>query len=168
MKTFRTLLFFCLTVVACGAASGQTVTSNYDEDYGLARLVSYGFKAQERRASDPLATDTLMERQVKKALEDALQGKGYYPTSDGSQPNFLVAFYVVAEDKTVASGAGANYVQGALVVDFHDAETGKVVWRGVATAAVGAQAVDLKRAEDLVERAAEELLEQFGRDRLGL
>ena len=168
MRMFRTLLFVGLWVLAGGAAFGQTVTSTYDEDYGLYRLGTYGFKVQVRSSSDPLAADTVMEKKVREALDDALQLKGYYPPSDGVRPTFLVSFHATTRDKTREGGPGADYVQGTLTVDFYDAETGNLIWRGIASGAVGAAAVDLKLAEERAKRAAEMLLEQFGRDLLGL
>lgn len=168
MRMFRTLLFMGLWVLAGGTAFGQTVTSTYDKDYGLYRLGTYGFKAQVRVGSDPLAADTVMEKKVREALDDALQLKGHYPPSDGVRPTFLVSFHVATRDKTREDGPGGDYVQGTLTVDFYDAETGNLIWRGIASGAVGAAAVDLKLAEERAERAAEMLLEQFGRDLLGL
>jgi hypothetical protein len=167
MKIFRTLWILGLTFLAGGAAFGQTITSTYDEDYGLARLMTYGFKTQERVGSDPLATDTVMAGKVREALDDALQSKGYNPPGDGVRPTFFVAFHAAVRDTADERGPGPNYIRGTLIVDFHDAETGKLVWRGIATGAVGAEAVDLKLAEEKIKRAAELLLEQFGRDLLG-
>ncbi|HEV3469668.1 MAG TPA: DUF4136 domain-containing protein [Pyrinomonadaceae bacterium] len=167
MRIFRTLWVLGLMLAAGGTAFGQKVTSSYDRDYGLSRLGIYEFAAHERVASDPLAADTLMEQKVKDALEDALQRKGYHPSSEGVPPHFLVSFHAAARDKTDERGLGRSYVQGTLIVDFLDAETGRLVWRGIATGMVGAEAVDLRLAEEQVERAAELLMEQFGRDLLG-
>jgi hypothetical protein len=167
MRIFRTLWLLGLLALAGGTAFGQKVTSSYDRDYALTRLGIYEFAVQERGASDPLAADTLMEQKVRDALEDALQRKGYHPASEGVPPNFLVSFHTAARDKTDERGPGRSYVQGTLIVDFFDAETGKLVWRGIATGMVGAEAVDLRLAEEQAERAAESLVEQFGRDLLG-
>lgn len=168
MRVWRTLWVWWLIVMCGGVAAGQTVTSTFDEDFGLYRLGTYGFKLQVRGASDPLATDTVMEKKVREALDDALQGKGFYPPSEGSRPSFLVSFHTATKDVSDEGGPGRDYVQGTLTVDFYDAETGRLVWRGIASGAVGLRAVDLKLAEERIKRAAELLLEQFGRDLLGL
>ena len=167
MKMFRVLWVLCLTLMFVGVASGQTVTSTYDKDYGLSRLGTYEFTAEERDKSDPLAADTLTEKKIKDALEDELQNTGHHPTTYGATPSFLVSFHVLIKDKRDERGRDDNYVQGILIVDFYDAGTKKLVWRGVATGVVGREAVDLKLAEDRVQTAAKLLLEQFGQDLLG-
>jgi Domain of unknown function (DUF4136) len=164
MITFRTLLILGLLAAFGGAARAQTVTSTYDKDYGLSRLRTYEYKVEEREKSDPLATDTLMEKKLKDALDDELENHGYHPAAGGATPDFLVAFHVQTKDKTYELGGERNFVQGILIVDFHDAETKRLVWRGVATGVVGAQAVDLRLAEEKLKEAARLLLEQFGRD----
>lgn len=168
MKMFRALCLLSLTAVLGGAASGQTVTSTYDEDFSLSRLRVYGFRAEAREKSDPLAEDTVTEKKLREALDDELQGQGFQPPASGMTPDFLVAFHVKTEDKPRGPGGGREYVRGMLVVDFYDAETNRLVWRGIASGPVGAEAVDLKLAEELSKRAAKMLLEQFGRDLLGL
>ena len=82
-------------------------------------------------------------------------------------PSFYVVFHVRAEDKVDESGGAANYMQGTLIVDFHDAATKRLVWRGVVTGVVGRSSVDLRLAEESAKSGAKLLLEQFGRDQLG-
>jgi hypothetical protein len=156
-----------LMIVLGGTAFGQAITSTYDKDYGLAKLRTYEFKVEEREKSDPLSADTLMEQKIKDALDEELQNKGYQPSSVGAAPDFLLAFHVQTKDRTDERGPDRNYVQGTLIVDFHDAETKRLVWRGVATGVVGADAVDLKLVEEKLKAAAKLLLEQFGKDLSG-
>lgn len=167
MRKFRALWVLGLTLLFGVAASGQTVTSTYDKDYGLSRLDTYEFAAGERDKSDPLATNTLTERKIKDALDEELQNSGHHPPPHGGAPSFIVSFHVKAEDRTDESGGGPNYMQGTLIVDFHDAATKRLVWRGVASGVVGRASVDLRLAEEVVKSAAKSLLEQFGRDQLG-
>ncbi|MBV9929080.1 MAG: DUF4136 domain-containing protein [Acidobacteria bacterium] len=168
MRRLRTLfLSAALALLCAGAAAGQTVTSTYDKDYGLSRLDTYGFSPEEREKSDPLATNTLTEKKIKDALEEELQNCGHHPPPVGAPPSFYVSFHVRAEDKVDESGGATNYTQGTLIVDFHDAATKRLVWRGVAAGVVGRSSVDLRLAEELAKDAAKMLLEQFGRDQLG-
>ena len=167
MRKIRALVLLCSTLALGGAAAGQTVTSTYDKEFGLSRLDTYEFAAGERDPSDPLAADTLTEKMIRDALEEELQNSGHHPPPHGAAPSFLVSFHVKVKDQTDGRGREGDYVQGILIVDFHDAGTKRLVWRGIATGAVGREAVDLKLAEDRVQAAAKLLLEQFGRDLLG-
>ena len=167
MRKFRALFLLGLTLAFGGAAAGQTVTSTYDKDYGLSRLDTYEFSSGEREKSDPLATNTLTEGKIKDALAEELQNSGHHPPPQGGAPSFYVSFHVKAEDKVEEYGGKTGYVQGALIVDFHDAATKKLVWRGVVTGVVGRSSVDLRLAEEVAKSGAKLLLEQFGRDQLG-
>ena len=167
MRRFSALWLLGLTLLFGGSAAGQTVTSTYDKEYGLSRLDTYEFSTEERDRSDPLATNTLTEKKIKDALDEELQNAGHHTPPQGGAPSFLVSFHVRAEDKVEEYGGKTAYVQGALVVDFHDAATKRLVWRGVATGVVGRSSVDLRLAEDAAKEAAKLLLEQFGRDVLG-
>jgi hypothetical protein len=167
INMFRALLVLSFVLLCGGAAFGQTVTSTYDKDYGLSRLLTYEFKVEKRDGADPLSTDTLTEKMLKDALDDELETSGYRAPSDGTAPNFLVSFHVKTKDMTEERGVDRNYVQGILIVDFYDAATNKLVWRGVASGVVGQDAVDLKLAEEKAKTAAKLLMEQFGKDILG-
>jgi hypothetical protein len=167
MSLIRALGALGLLLACAGVTFGQTVTSTYDKDYGLARLGSYQFRDVARGESDPLAADALMERKVRDALDEELRNMGYDPPPDGADPDFLVSFRARARDRTDGRGPGPAYVQGSLTLDFRDAKTGRLVWRGIASGVIGADEVDLKLAEEQAKRAARLLLEQFGKDLLG-
>jgi hypothetical protein len=165
MKIFRALLFLSLTALLCVAASAQTVTSTFDKEYGLSRLNTYRFTDEQRDKSDPLASNTLTAEKIKDALEDELEDSGRHTPPEGGTPDFLVAFHAKTEDRAGDLSTG-GHIRGVLIVDFYDAATKKLVWRGVATGRVGGEAIDLHLAEEEVKRAAKSLLEQFGRDAL--
>ena len=165
MSIFRALCFLSLTALVGVAASAQTVTSTFDKEYGLSRLNTYRFMEEERDKSDPLASNTLTAGKIKDALEDELEDSGRHTPPEGGTPDFLVAFHAKVEERAGERGLG-GYIRGILIVDFYDATTKRLVWRGVATGPVGAEAIDLQLAEEEVKRAAKSLLEQFGRDAL--
>ena len=176
-------LFLTTLMLGAGIASGQTIgqsiRSSYDKDYDLSRLKTYDYKVEEREPSDLLATDTLMDQQIKDALEDALRINSYHQSSDGA-PDFLVSYRVTTKDVTAARRAPLrglpgprgniqieNYVQGMLIVDFIDSETGKLVWRGVASGIVGGDMVNFRVAEEKIKEASRSLLDRFRRDLRG-
>lgn len=174
MNILRALLLTSL-MLSASFACGQSVRSSYDKDYNLSRLKTYDYKAEERDRTDPLATDTLTDQQIKDALEDALHANFYQQAASGT-PDFLIAYHVTTKDVTGtrvlrraplgprANIVTENYVQGTLVVDFIDPETKKLVWRGVASGIVGRETVDPKLAEEKIKAATRMLLNQFHKD----
>lgn len=146
-------------------AFGQSVTSTYDEEFSFSRLRTFGFKAEKRELPDRLATDTITEKKIRQALADELGKVGYHQFPEGTSPDFLVSFHVETRDKTHERGRDKSYVQGSLIVDFVDAETKELIWRGIASSLVGDNAVDLKLTENKVKIAAKLLMERFTTDR---
>lgn len=167
MSIFHAYFIFGLLVLTGGVIHGQTVTSTFDKDYRLSRLNTYTFDSTKRDALDPLATDTLSETKIRDAIDTELQGNGYHPPVEGAKPDFIIAFRVTVKDRSNEQ-IGKDYVQGSLIVDFYHADTRRLVWRGIATGSAGTDAVDLKLVDDRSEKAAKLLLEQFGKDRIGL
>jgi hypothetical protein len=179
MNILRALLLMSL-MLSANLAYSQSIKSSYDKDYHLSRLKTYDYKVETRDQTDPLATDTLTDQKIKDALDDALQAD-FFHQAYGSAPDFLVAYRVTTKDVTESRRVPLrgplgprgnlqieNYVQGTLVVDFIDAETKKLVWRGVASDIVGREIVDFKVAEEKIKAATKLLVEQFRKDVSGL
>jgi len=164
MSIARAFRVFGLTIVFGTVVFAQTVTSTFDKDFGLSGIRTYEFKTEERRPADPLGTDTITEKKIRDALDDELQINGYHPPPEGTQSDFLVSFHIKTEEKSNDIGKPPNYVQGTLIVDFYDAATKKLVWRGIVTGLVGRETVDLKQTEEKAKEAARLLMEQFSRD----
>ena len=177
MNILRVLMLASM-MMSASFAYGQSVRSSYDKDYNLSGLKTYDYKVEERDKTDPLATNTLADQQIKGALEDALHANFYQQASSGA-PDFLIAYRVTTKDVTQggvlrrgplgprANLQAENIVQGTLVVDFIDPQTHKRVWRGVASGVVGREVVDPKIAEEKIKAATKALLDQFRKDLSG-
>ena len=90
---------------------------------------------------------SLTEQRIHDGVNAQLQAKGM--TQVDSNPNVFVATHVTTHTvpQVIADGFGPwgfgagmatvqTYTEGSLIVDLYDATTRKMVWRGVATAAV--------------------------------
>src|ERR1044071_4297214 len=94
LKTLR-LLFCCgmLLMLSAIAASAQTVQTDYDHSFNLARLKTYEFYQQERKPGDALAASPLNDRRIHDALDSQLRAKGFIGGAS-AQPDFMVAYFV--------------------------------------------------------------------------
>jgi hypothetical protein len=89
---------------------------------------------------------SLTEQRIHAGVNAQLEGKGMMQV--GANPNLYVASHVTTQavPQVIANGFGPwgfggvatvqTYMEGTLVVDLYDANTRKMVWRGVATATV--------------------------------
>ena len=94
MKTFR-FVFSCgsLLMISSIAALAQSIQTDYDHSFNLARLKTYGFVQQARKPGDPLAVSPLNDRRIHNALDSQLSANSFSNQTSG-QPDFLVGYFV--------------------------------------------------------------------------
>jgi len=172
MKTFRNLFSCGLFLVLCaGAALAQTVQTDYDHNFNLAKFRTYGFYPQERRPDDPLAASPINDRRIHDALDTQLRSNGLAPSE---QPDFLIAYFVTTkrgldiQDNRFGlfqrmGSVNVNQVtEGTIVVVFVDSATKLEVWRGYASGTIRPKDLDKD-----VNKAATKLIQKFKKNQTG-
>ena len=124
--------------------------------------------------------DSINVERVKKAVNAELQAKGLMMTSNN--PDFLIAEHMGTKDKVQVTnwnyGYGSygryrggeywgpqgvdtyQYEEGSLILDFIDAKSKKMIWRGVAKAQID-DANTPEKSEKLINEAVQEILKNF-------
>jgi hypothetical protein len=110
--------------------------------------------------------DSLIVERVKKAVNAELQAKGFIMSSNN--PDFLISEHLGKKDKVEVTSYGYyaprsvtyEYEEGSLMLDFVDAKSKKMIWRGVAKAVVdNIDTPEIK--EQLINEAAQNILKNF-------
>jgi Domain of unknown function (DUF4136) len=130
-----------LAALTAGVVYAQHVTTDSDPAAPFATYKTYAWTPGTASAI------SLTEQRIHDGVNAQLQGKGM--TQVDSNPNVFVATHVTTHTvpQVIADGFGPwgfgagmatvqTYTEGSLIVDLYDATTRKMVWRGVATAAV--------------------------------
>src|SRR5215475_3650855 len=165
----RTLL--AVFALAICAAATETKT-DYDHSYKLSTLQSFKFADQSQRAAnDALRSNDLNERRIRSAIQENLAGLGIKENT--ADPSFIVAFYAGTQKQAQISasgygplrwGAGNIWVnqslEGTAVVDFIDARTNQVVWRGFVS-----RTVEPNKSDENIRKAIKKLIDRFAKDR---
>ena len=167
------ILFLMGFVVSCSSIYG--VQHDYDEQTDFASLKTYGWMPVPEKAN----INNLNVERVKKAVNAGLQAKGLMMTSNN--PDFLIAEHLGKKDKVQVMNWGYGYgphrgyhggywgpggastfefEEGSLILDFVDAKSKKMIWRGVAKADV-INADTPKKKEKLINEAVQKILENF-------
>jgi predicted DNA-binding transcriptional regulator len=172
MKNFRNLIVSSAFLLLCAAgAMAQTVQTDYDHNFNLARFKTFAFYQQERRPGDPLAASPINDRRIHDALATQLTANGL---SAGDQPDFLIAYFVSTKQgldiqdnrfellQRRGSVNVSQVTEGTLIVIFADAGTRQEVWRGYASGTINPKDLDKD-----VNKAVTKLIEKFKKNQMG-
>jgi hypothetical protein len=127
-------------VLMAGAVSAQKVTTDYDNTADFTRYKTYAWALGSNVAKDPL-----WHQRIVGNIERQLEAKGLKRVD--SNPDVYVTYNSELNEDVSIQGFGtgrpwfggsfsANKVrtiEGTLVVDIHDAQSKRLVWRGIAT-----------------------------------
>lgn len=172
MKTIRlmSVLAIMLGVMAVSAAA-QSVQSDFDRSFRFSELKTFSFAVQKRPATDPLASDTLNDGRIRRGLEMQLADSGFRMETE--KADFVIAYYVTTKNKLNVQDFGYGpprwfgsrdirvnqYSEGTLMVDFIDAKSNQVIWRGRASGTL-----EMKGVEKKISKSVEKLIKQYLKD----
>lgn len=175
------IAFIGLAVVTAGCA-GMIIRQDWKRDYDFSKFATYSWltpPAKKAESGDRIQIERndFLQRRIMRAVDAQLQQRGY--KVDAANPDFLVAFHTGLEDKInvvewgYRYGPGPwgwssterdislqNYRKGTLVLDFINAGTRELVWRGEAQDAVENR-LSLEKLDKLLDRAVTEMLKKF-------
>ena len=175
MKIVQTLLALCLMGLIIGCSSVYDVQYDYDRNADFAGIKTYDWLPVPDKAD----IDSLDVARVKAAVNAQMQTKGLSMTSDN--PDIFIAEHLGTKNKINVRdwgygyssyggywgghwGSGGvsvyEYEEGSLILDFVEAKSKKMIWRGVAKAELDDQATPQER-EKLVREAVQKILENF-------
>jgi len=166
-----------LVVLLAGCSS---VSTSYDFDPGtdFSKLESYAWLPAPKREQ---SNDLVLAR-IQRATDRELAAKGYAPAKSGA--DFLIAAHMGSRQRLQVTDWGYSYgmgyghggyygryagpgsievyeyEEGSIVLDFIDGKTRKLIWRGVATAAVP-ESPKPEQIDKLVNEAISKVLEKF-------
>ncbi len=174
--TTQWLSVLSLVGLMVGCATIYDVSYDYDKQVDFAGLQRFEWlPVPEAAGMDGLVVDQIVE-----TVNATLQSKGLTRTSDN--PDFLIAQHLGKADKVQVTnwgygygpyggywggfygpGGGVStyeYEEGTLILDFVDATSKKLIWRGSAKAEI--ENVDTpKKREKIVNEAVQEILKKF-------
>src|SRR5262249_55345878 len=152
MKTLR-VVYLCSFLMMCSIAGlAQSVQTDYDHSFNLAKLRTYGFYQQQRKPGDPLAGSPLNDRRIHDALDSQLRTNGF--ANSTSRPDFMITYFVTTragldiQDNRFGwlqrtGGINVNQTtEGTIVVVFVDSSTQQEVWRGFVSGTINAKSLD--------------------------
>lgn len=163
------LLFSICFTLTCSHIYG--VSYDYDRSIDFINLKTYNWLPVPENAE----INALDENRIKNSVNIELQGKDLRMSADN--PDFLIAEHLAKKDRVNVTNWGYSYgpharywganevtvyqyEEGTLILDFVDAETKNLIWRGSAKADLGNAKTPEKR-DVLIREAVKEILHNF-------
>jgi Domain of unknown function (DUF4136) len=171
MKLVPTI-FCCglLVILSSIGARAQSIQTDYDRSFNLAKLRTYRFIEQTRPPGDPLAASPLNDRRIHMALDSQLQAQGFRPSE---QPDFYVTYHVATrmgldiEDNRISGppwdrwgNIKVNQVtEGTLMVMFLDPASRQEIWIGLVSGEINPKNLDRD-----VNKSIAKMVQRFVKD----
>lgn len=142
-------------------AAGAATSVEYDAQVDFSRYTTWSW----HRVVTP-AENSVVDKRIREAIEKGLTGRDISRIDGGG--TLLVSYHAsktteigLEPIRNLSAPAGVRYAEkGALVVELLDADSGRVVWRGLVS---GALKHEPSFVPDQVAAAVEALLEKFPR-----
>jgi hypothetical protein len=162
--------FAALTLGACAT---MNVNSFHSRDANLKEYRTYDWAADDRlETGDPrLDNNPFFLARVQHDVDKALAAKGFEKVADRAA--MLIHYHAGVEQRVDLSNADPKYSEncngcgpfvydeGSLVIDFVDAGTGKLLWRGWAEGSIDGVVDRQDHMEEVVDRAVARILEKL-------
>ena len=161
-----------LTLMIALPAFCADIKSDYDRTADLSRLKNFRFVSQTPRPiNDPLGHNELVDKRLRSAIQQNLESLGL--SQNAGAADFAITYRALIQKQLRITTTGGRYrfaggtawadgvYEGTVIVDFTDARTGELVWRGYVTTTLGRP----DKSEAKINKDIKKLIERFGKDR---
>ena len=156
MKVYSQLIALA-ALVFFTACSNVKVSQDYSPGADFSAMQTYRWKSEEqKKTGNPRIDNPLLNTRVRNTIERYLEKKGYQKAV-GRNPDFYISYEYMIESRIVSEGTSVGFGVGrstrgrhggismssggnvterdeaTLMIDFTDASTDKLIWRGSGT-----------------------------------
>jgi hypothetical protein len=183
MYYVRLIVYLWIATALSGCASVR-VSQDYDVASDFSQFQTFGWSSDAQPKTGDIRTDNpLLDARIRKAVEQALVGKGLRQVDKGT-PDFTAAYRLAVQPKIDSSpvsigvgtgfgiGSGSyggigvgtsnveSYDEGLLIIDFTDTKNGDLIWRGTGSKRLTRHSDPQKTTEE-VYSLVDKILEQY-------
>ncbi|MCB0629186.1 MAG: DUF4136 domain-containing protein [Saprospiraceae bacterium] len=154
------------------ACSSIKTFSDYDPGVNFKQYKTYTWSTAEQAFNKdyPQYDNSLNRMRIKKAIDAAMQERGYILQSDRSEADLQVDFHINLEQKAVPyhgddideigygefqRGGIYQYNEGTLIIHWVDQKRQEVVWQGVASKVLDISQID--KAEKTIQQGVQKV-----------
>jgi hypothetical protein len=175
-------LILALGLALLGGCTGVAVRYDYDRQATFSTYKTYDWYAASPQAKGKARNvdNPLMDRRVRQAVERELGARGYQLLKSG-EPDFLLTYYPVYQDRAVVTSTGLypawgwhpmgfgmatqfrevqHFREGSIALEVLDGKSRQVVWQAVGEGALSGLE-DPRDADERVGNAVRQILAKF-------
>lgn len=179
MKTSISIAVLCCAAAALSCSQQTAVNADYDTSADFTRYKTYAWLdevlPQDKIPEELRRANDITDRRIRAAVNEEMAAKGF--TATKSSPDLVIFYHVGVEDKVDVTDWGYsyastgrywgwntrnvdtyNYQEGSLILDFVDANSKVLVWRGTAQ----------KVLENLTPEEADQMIKDTVREVMAL
>ena len=140
--------------------SSISIRTDFDDQADFSTYKTYQWMDKKEKAG---ARADLADTRIKRAIDQELGSKGYQLAGKGKNPDLLVIYHMNVTRKIQVDQfdyrywGPRRYKEGTLVLDFIDAASRQLVWRGWATGVLGRP----QKMEEHINKAVQGLMEKY-------
>jgi len=157
---------------------GVRVGQDYDVQTVFSHYRSFGFSdAPQVKAGSSVLDNPFLRKRIRQAIENALVEKGYHKSSGGT-PDFWVDYHWATVPRVEVDYAGdgwfghrypgdsafettvQQYDEGTVTIDFINAQSKKLFWRGTGTRRVN-KALRPQKSAEYTQKWVDNILKQY-------
>ncbi len=169
----KKIIAVALVVLFISGCSGIRVKTDYDRDADFSVYQTYGWLPDPKGSPrHRLMNNKLVRREVHAAVDREMAGMGF-DKAGRMEADLLVTFYIGAKRRVDVTHHGYGYgpwgmpryggvsvhryKEGTLILDFIDAETRQLVWRGWAASVLHGK----ENLSEDIRRSVEKLMLRY-------
>lgn len=168
------LAALAITALMLTGCASMNVSSYVERGIDFTRYHTYNWAADPQATGDPrLDNNPFFHERVQAGVEKQLATRGFEKTTSGT-PELLVHYHASINQRLDVSGADRKYSYcddckpyvydaGTLLLDFVDARTNKLVWRGWAERSMDGVIDNQEWMEEEIDEVVTRILERLPR-----
>ena len=169
MSYLSKILAVCLGILIANCSPVYQISYDYDRTADFTSPKTYSWLPLQAKDQ----TDELLHKRIKHTVNNELESKGYKMVSDN--PDFLILAKIGTKKEWWHGGGGHGYggrgyhyggsystqiEAGTLLLDFVDAKSKNLIWRGKASAVLDYN-LSPEKLDKLVDEVVRKIFEEF-------
>lgn len=162
------ILVLAISLLPLLGCSPISVRTDYAREIDFSQYQTFKWMPYPKNKKGKVPRNSFLDQRIRRAVERELEAKGYQIKKNGPA-DAMLAYHVGVRNRVDIDHYGygyrywgprtyvRHYKEGSIIIDLVDPAEKQLIWRGVASGAVGGQSEDPEK----INKAVAKVLEQY-------